>query len=75
MGVSLVAGEEYGKEETHEDQEGLFFVEGTGYAMFDGVEYPVGPNTYVLMPAHTRHCFKKAPGGAVIKLLWFHSAV
>lgn len=61
MGVSLVAGEDYGKEEAHTDQEGLFFVEGHGMMKLDGQEYPITPNTYVLMPAHTKHCFKKSP--------------
>ena len=43
MGVSLVASESYSKEESHDDQEGLFFVEGTGYAKFDGVDTPFVP--------------------------------
>ncbi|MCI6377608.1 MAG: cupin domain-containing protein [Clostridiales bacterium] len=75
MGISLVASESYSKEESHDDQEGLFFVEGTGYAKFDGVEYPICPGTYVLMPAYTKHCFRKDPDSCIVRLLWFHSAV
>lgn len=74
MGVSLIASTEYGKEEDHDDQEGLFFVEGTGKALFNSMEYDINPQTYVLMPAHTKHCFKRNPDSGIIRLLWFHSA-
>lgn len=74
MGVSLVASEEYGKVEDHDDQEGLFFIEGHGTALFNGEEYKINPQTYVLMPAHTTHCFRRDHDSCVIKLLWFHSA-
>lgn len=74
MGVSLVAYEEYGKTEDHDDQEGLFFIEGSGKVMLDGNEYDFNPQTYILMPAHTKHSFKKNPDSCVVKLLWFHSA-
>lgn len=74
MGISLIANQEYGKEEDHEDQEGLFFAEGTGYVRLDGMEYPVHPDTYILMPAHTKHCFRRNEDSPIIKLLWFHAA-
>lgn len=74
MGFTLVTEESYGREESHEDQEGLLFIEGEGKALLDGVEYDIRPQTCVLMPAHTRHCFKRNPGSGIIKLFWFHAA-
>jgi mannose-6-phosphate isomerase-like protein (cupin superfamily) len=54
--MTIQPGEEIG-EETHEGDQILFFVEGTGEAVLDGESSPVSPNDMVFVPAGTLHNF------------------
>jgi mannose-6-phosphate isomerase-like protein (cupin superfamily) len=54
--MTIQPGEEIG-EETHEGDQILFFVEGTGEAVLDGESAPVSPNDMVFVPAGTLHNF------------------
>lgn len=73
MGVTLVTTSEYGYEGVHDDHEGFFVAQGVGYALLDGEEVSIDSNTFLLVPAGTRHCFRKLPEGQDVKLLWFHA--
>jgi mannose-6-phosphate isomerase-like protein (cupin superfamily) len=43
----------------HESEEEMMFIyKGTGVAVADGVESPLGPETMVFMPPGVRHTFK-----------------
>jgi mannose-6-phosphate isomerase-like protein (cupin superfamily) len=54
--MTLQPGEEIG-EETHQGDQILFFVEGTGEAVLEGERSPVGQGDYTFVPAGTLHNF------------------
>lgn len=54
--MSVAAGEDIG-EETHDVDQILFFVSGSGEARLDGKTSRVSANTLVTVPAGTRHNF------------------
>lgn len=60
--MSIEPGDEIG-EETHEVDQVLVFVEGSGEAVLSGETTPVGEGSLVIVPAGTRHNFiSKGPG-------------
>ena len=71
--MSVPAGGEIGQE-THEDTDQiLIFVEGSGEAVFGGVEKrPVNPGDVVVVPAGTQHNFI-ANGGEPLKLFTIYT--
>ena len=51
-------------EHTHGDeQEAMFFYEGTGIATIDGVEYRIEPESVMLAPAGVKHSIKNTGNG------------
>jgi mannose-6-phosphate isomerase-like protein (cupin superfamily) len=54
--MCIPPGEEIG-DETHDVDQILVFLGGSGEARLNGVSRPVRPNTLVLVPAGTRHNF------------------
>ena len=74
-GVTFCPGTEYGKPGVHDDQEGFFVVEGTGFLNLDGKEIPVKPDTAILLPPGAAHTFKRNPDSVPLKIFWFHAAV
>lgn len=54
--MSVEPGDDIG-EETHEVDQVLVFVAGTGEAVLDGERSPIGPNSLVAVPAGTLHNF------------------
>ena len=74
MGVTLVTANEYGYVGVHDDQEGFFVAEGHGFAAIGDQEIEIGPNSYILLPPHTKHAFKKSETVSMMKLFWFHAA-
>lgn len=51
-------------EHMHEDeQEAMFFYEGTGIATIDGVEYEIRPESVMLAPAKVRYGIQNTGGG------------
>ncbi|HEX7712609.1 MAG TPA: cupin domain-containing protein [Bacillota bacterium] len=74
-GLNLLLNEEYNTPGVHEDQEGFFVIEGTGWAKFGDEEFRLEPDMAMLAPAGVAHCMKKDPGAKVLKVLWFHAAI
>ncbi|MBW2058137.1 MAG: cupin domain-containing protein [Deltaproteobacteria bacterium] len=51
-------------EHTHEnEQEAMFFYEGTGVATIDGVDYEILPDSVMLAPPGTRHSIRNTGKG------------
>jgi mannose-6-phosphate isomerase-like protein (cupin superfamily) len=60
--MTIQPGEEIG-EETHEGDQILHFVDGTGDAVLEGETSAVGPGDVVLVPAGTLHNFVNTGSG------------
>jgi mannose-6-phosphate isomerase-like protein (cupin superfamily) len=71
-GVSVFTSPEYNKAGTHDNQEGFYVLEGTGWARIGSEEYPIEPATALFVPALTEHAFRVESGP--LKLFWFHAA-
>ena len=54
--MSIEAGEDIG-EETHDVDQALIFVKGTGKSIMDDKEYDIEPGTLAFVPAGTKHNF------------------
>ena len=74
-GVTFCPKTEYGQPAAHEDQEGFFVVEGTGFLYMDGEEIPIKPDTAIILPPGVTHAFKRNPDSIPLKIFWFHAAV
>jgi mannose-6-phosphate isomerase-like protein (cupin superfamily) len=74
-GITFHTSTEYGEPGVHEDQEGFFVVEGTGFLNMDGEEIPVKPDTVIILPPGVAHTFKRNPDSVPLKIFWYHAAV
>ena len=74
-GVTFCPHTEYGKPAAHEDQEGFFVIEGTGFLCMDGQDIPVKPDTVIILPPGVTHTFKRNADSVPLKFFWFHAAV
>ena len=70
MGVQVIAPGSHIREHWHDDREEiLFFFEGTGTAVVNGVEHPIVPGTTVYIPPFNKH--KLINGGDTeLKMMW-----
>jgi len=59
----------------HEDQEGFYVVEGTGWARVGDQEFRIEPDGSFMVPAQTAHTLKKDPDSEPLKVFWFHAPV
>lgn len=60
---------------THEDQEGFFVLEGSGFARVGGETFPLRPGTAFLAPAGVPHFIRRDDSCEAVKLFFFHAAV
>lgn len=74
-GISIHCKTEYTKQEVHEDQEGFFVLDGTGWAKVGNSEFRIEPEISLIVPAGTEHCFKKERDSKPIKVFWFHASI
>ena len=74
LGVTCCPDAAFGAPAVHEDQEGFVFVEGHGVALLDGKEYPVGPDTLMILQPGVAHAFKRAADSPTLRYFWFHAA-
>lgn len=70
MGVQVIAPGSHIREHWHDDREEiLFFFEGTGTAVVNGIEHPIVPGTTVYIPPWNTH--KLINGGNTdLKMTW-----
>ena len=74
-GVSVYSLAEYNNPGVHDDQEGFFVVEGSGWAKVGDKEFPIEPDSSFIVPAHYEHSLKKDTDSGPLKVFWFHAAV
>jgi len=54
----------FSPEHTHEnEQEAMFFYEGTGIATIDGIEYKIEPESVMLAPPKIKHSIRNTGNG------------
>ena len=75
MGISVYTTTEFLPTTVHDDQEGFYVLEGTGYVKLDRAEYYIEPGMSFIVPAGVDHTVRKAEGSENVKLFWFHAAV
>lgn len=46
-----------------EEQEAMFFYEGSGIATIDGVEYKIEPESVMIAPPKIKHCIRNTGNG------------
>lgn len=70
MGVQVIAPGSHIREHWHDAyEELLFFFEGTGTAVLNGVEHPIVPGTTVYIPPWNRHTLVNT-GDTDLKMMW-----
>jgi mannose-6-phosphate isomerase-like protein (cupin superfamily) len=69
--MTIQPGEEIG-EETHEGDQILHFVEGTGEAIIEGGSSSIGPGAIVFVPAGTLHNFVNT-GDELLRLVTIYA--
>lgn len=74
-GVALYPHMDYVQKGCHDDQEGFFVLEGTGFAKVGDEEFPVAPGTSFIAPAGTWHSLRRNEDCPYVAVFWFHSAV
>lgn len=74
-GITVFMADEYNVAGTHNDQEGFFVLEGSGWGKIGDQEFKVEPDMAYVVPAGVTHCFKKDPGTEGLKVFWFHAQV
>jgi mannose-6-phosphate isomerase-like protein (cupin superfamily) len=74
-GMNLIKRDDYNGPGTHEDQEGLFVVAGSGWLKMGAEEIKLLPDMSVIIPAGIEHCMRKDPEADQLKIFWFHAAV
>ncbi len=74
-GISWYEDTEYRGGGSHEDQEGFFVLEGSGFAKIGDEEFPVTPGTAFIAPAHTLHTIRRDGNCPHVAVFWFHSAL
>lgn len=73
-GLMYCDATEFDSINVHDDQEGFLVLEGTGKFYADGKVIDVGPDMSLLISAGVKHCFKKDPDSADLKIFYFHAA-
>ena len=74
-GVSVYDMTEYSEPGVHEDQEGFYVIEGTGWARVGDQEFRIEPEGSFMVPARTAHTLRKDPDSNPLKVFWFHASV
>lgn len=74
-GVSSHTKTEYPQAHSHEDQEGFFVLDGTGWAKVGDQEFRLEPETAFIVPAGTLHSVKRDENCEVVRVFWFHAAI
>jgi mannose-6-phosphate isomerase-like protein (cupin superfamily) len=74
-GVSVYAMTEFSKPGLHEDQEGFYVIEGTGWAKVGDEEFRIEPEGSFIVPAQTPHSLRRDPDSKPLKVFWFHAPV
>ncbi|MBV7273431.1 cupin domain-containing protein [Clostridium thailandense] len=74
-GISIHSKTEWSTNEIHDDQEGFLVLEGTGWAKVGDSEFPIEPETAIMVPAGMVHALKRDPASKPIKVFWFHAAI
>ena len=74
-GVSVYTATEYKEPGVHEDQEGFFVVEGSGYAKVGETEIRLEPGVSFIAQVGVAHSIKSDIEECPIKVFWFHSSI
>lgn len=74
-GTAFYSLTEYSTPGVHEDQEGFYVLEGTGWAKVGNEEFRIEHGTSFMAPAGTPHTMKRDSDSVPIKVFWFHSAI
>ena len=74
-GVSIYLDNEYNKPGVHEDQEGFFVFEGSGWAKVGDQEFKIATGSAFMAPKGVPHSIKKDETAENVKVFWFHSKV
>lgn len=73
-GISCHIKKDYPKSQTHEDQEGFFVLEGTGWAKVGEQEFKLEPEMSFIVPAGVEHTIKSDEDSESVRVFWFHAA-
>lgn len=73
-GISYYVATELTKGAAHEDQEGIYIIEGHGKALIDGQIIDLYPGVAVMIPPGVFHCMVRDEDCEYVKSFWFHSA-
>ena len=74
-GVTIFMSDQYNVPGTHNNQEGFYVLEGTGWGKIGDEEFKVEPEMALFVPAGVTHCFKRDPESVGLKVFWFHAKV
>jgi mannose-6-phosphate isomerase-like protein (cupin superfamily) len=74
-GISVYDLTEYSKPGVHDDQEGFYVIDGSGWARLGDREFRIESEGSFIVPAKTAHTLKKDPSSGPLKVFWFHAAV
>lgn len=75
MGMSIYTSSEYLPTAVHDDQEGFYVTEGTGFVKIGDKEFAIEEGTSFIVPAGVEHTIRKSNDSESVKLFWFHAAV
>ena len=75
MGISYYHWDTFGEPGIHDDQEGFFVLEGTGYAKIGEEVFPIHPGLSFIAHAGAPHTIRKNKDSEPIKILWCHGAI
>jgi len=73
-GIGIHSTEEYGKPSVHDDQEGFFILEGTGWTKVGDQEFRLEPGMSYIVPVGVSHVSKKDKDSVDLKTFFFHAA-
>ena len=73
LGVAEYTSEEFGERQTHEDQEVLYVVSGSGELLLGGQVRKVGPGTAVYVPPGVEHAIRRT-GQEPVKVVYAHGS-
>ncbi len=74
MAVGYYGASEFPPTGAHDDQEGFFVLEGSGYAQVDGEVIRLEPGVAFLVKPGQAHAIKRDASCTHVKILLFHAA-
>lgn len=73
-GITVYSSDLYNMPGVHEDQEGFYVLEGSGYALVNEEEIRLEEGTSLYVGKGISHSIKRDENVKYVKVLWFHGA-